>query len=566
MEQNEPFDHDLPSKIIKSMLSQKDLVHLREMSKTFYDWVGHSAQERARVFKTLYVTSILKKGKREARLATLHSIGSFCEHLVIVLKHGTKEPGILFEELPEEEVKANSKDDDSKEQGTVPGEANIHSGPLPALSVRRERSSTVIAPAAVKTALREAKLGTSAPSKLIWEGPRSDWDAIFKEIRNIHTITLSVRGERPNDHLTHFEAAILSVRHAIEKAKLLSFHEVRLAPFHPLGLTFCRWEGSALINTPQFIFGWIWSRITVLEVQVRYPYDGSMPSTERNFDKIVHLWLASFASRLRVLKFNWIDSTDTAGKSNAPNPLLIDRKYMRKEFSSKPIEWAHLEEFWLAGMGTNLGRLGDDVVDLISKRALHLQKFNVLHDPTRCDDADIRKDNIDTGEADADFHMDNIKTIHGYAGMRKDSLDTRTADANFHLDNINTIHGYAGMNKDDAKNMIDFEDARIWKTLIPRSSKVTRFVTTFSPNTKQKDVRLVLSSSFDTEPDDNISEPSPSIPITSPHKGVSFGQEEELERILKAERFRTDEKDIKKYDEEHGPEPDDEVGVFMMDD
>ncbi|OCL07348.1 hypothetical protein AOQ84DRAFT_60580 [Glonium stellatum] len=345
------FDPNLPSKILKSLMSPADFVQLRVVSKAFNEWVPYNNALKVEMFKTLYVTSVHKVTDRESSLAALRKIGKFCEHLTIQMK-------------------------EDRTTSTTDG--------------GRLRAQTLAAPIQQPyNWSRATDLGTSAPSASYTHAEYgSDWALILKELGNVNTITISAKGEHKWNHFTQFEATLISIRLAIEKANLPSFHTIRLAPIHAYDILYCRLEGPGVYGEESFMSGRIWTRVDTLEVQIHYPFNDLSASEAKTFIKILHSWLRSFSPRLRVLKFNWVGRYNHDADSEYDrryNPLLLDMVYPKKEFSAPPIFWSNLEELWLG----NVKPFDVDLMELMKSRSPTLRKFNILHDLTRYDDSDM---------------------------------------------------------------------------------------------------------------------------------------------------------------------------------
>ena len=374
------FDPNLPSKLLKSLMSPADFVQLRAVSKKFNEWVLYNNSLKTEMFNKLYVTGVHKTTDRESSLAALRKIGKFCKHLIIQMKEGTLKPATVFK-------------DNSTHKPTTVFPAYSRSAADGTTSITdsgRLRSHTLAAPIQQPYDwTRVAELGTSAPSaSYLHADYGSDWALILKELRNVNTITISAKGEHKWNHFTQFEATLISIRLAIEKADLPSFHTIRLSPIHAYDILYCRWEGSGIFGGASFMNDCIWTRLDTLEVQIYYPFNDLSAPEAKTFVKILHSWLKSFGTSLRVLKFNWVGGYNPNADPDYDrryNPLLLDMVYPRKEFSAPPIFWENLKELWLG----NVKPFDVDLMSLMKSRSPSLQKFNVLHDLTRYDDADM---------------------------------------------------------------------------------------------------------------------------------------------------------------------------------
>ena len=373
------FDPNLPSKLLKSLMSPADFVQLRAVSKKFNEWVPHNNALKTKMFKTLYVTGVHRTTDRESSLTALRKIGKSCKHLIIRMEEGTLKPAIVFRDSthkPTTVFAAYSRS--AADRTTSTTDSGFLRAHTPAAPIQQPYDWT-----------RVAGLGTSAPSAShLHADYGSDWALILKELRNVNTITISAKGERKWSHFTQFEATLISIRLAIEKADLPSFHTFRLSPIHAYDILYCRWEGSGIFGDASFINDCVWTRLDTLEVQIYYPFNDLPAPEAKTFVKVLHSWLKGFSARLRVLKFNWVGGYNPDADPDYDrryNPLLLDMVYPRKEFSASPIYWENLEELWLG----NVKPFDMDLMSLMKSRSPSLQKFNVLHDLTRYDDADM---------------------------------------------------------------------------------------------------------------------------------------------------------------------------------
>ncbi|EME81194.1 uncharacterized protein MYCFIDRAFT_197985 [Pseudocercospora fijiensis CIRAD86] len=214
-----------------------------------------------------------------------------------------------------------------------------------------------------------------------WTLDLYNWESIFRSLRRLVQLTLSVNGDPAWPGRTNVEQLVNMLRIGLERGQPPNLRTITLDPIHAAGLIHLRWNGfaafverpfrpphdSAGIPPPRHNAE-IWTKLMTLDLRIRNPTaTKSLTINQTTMTlKLLEDYLRSFSRNLRCLRFIWLDAA-------GPSPLALDEQESLQERRS--ITWPRLAELCL-GNTTEL----DHTIELLPVLAPNVTTFKVLRD------------------------------------------------------------------------------------------------------------------------------------------------------------------------------------------
>ena len=320
------------------------LRRLRTVSRALHDLVDHFPE---RAFGKLYVQTSLTDAEDTRRLAVL---APFCHTLTV--KVGYSEPTLDLKSRRSFGTTTNgySEEYPRRSQGFVqslwrklnqakqdldsPTGSNRTSTPLlrqSFLSVNSITTRASVPPAQLTHFERRQQ-----------DEERREWIDLLSRFRHVTTLNLRVNGDTAWPGRTGVEEMLLTLRIAIEHAKLPELRTFCCTPLHVMGIIHLCWRGSAFGESLGSRAA-VWQQIETLDLRIRSPFaTGKLTEPQQvMFLKLLHGYLTSFAPTLRCLRLVWLDG-------DGPSPLTLHTEPGLKDRG--PMLWPKLEELWVGNI------------------------------------------------------------------------------------------------------------------------------------------------------------------------------------------------------------------------
>ncbi|KAF7190595.1 hypothetical protein HII31_07754 [Pseudocercospora fuligena] len=214
-----------------------------------------------------------------------------------------------------------------------------------------------------------------------WTLDLYNWESIFRSLRSLVQLTISVNGDPAWPGRTNVEQLVNMLRIALERGQPPNLRTITLDPIHAAGLIHLRWNGfaafierpfrpphdSAGIPRPRHNAE-VWTKLMTLDLRIRNPVaTKSLTTVQTTMTlKLLEDYLRSFSRNLRCLRFIWLDAA-------GPSPLALDEQEALQE--RRPITWPRLTELCLG----NTMEV-DHTLMLLPVLAPNVTTFKVLRD------------------------------------------------------------------------------------------------------------------------------------------------------------------------------------------
>ncbi|KXS96099.1 hypothetical protein AC578_7777 [Pseudocercospora eumusae] len=214
-----------------------------------------------------------------------------------------------------------------------------------------------------------------------WTLDLYNWESIFRSLRSLVQLKISVNGDPAWPGRTNVEQLLNMLRIALERGQPPNLRTITLDPIHAAGLIHLRWNGFAAFVERPFrpqhdCAGMsrprhnaeIWTKLMTLDLRLRNPVaTKSLTISQTTMTlKLLEDYLRSFSRNLRCLRFIWLDAA-------GPSPLALDEQDALQE--RRPITWPRLAELCL-GNTTEV----DHTLQLLPVLAPNVTIFKVLRD------------------------------------------------------------------------------------------------------------------------------------------------------------------------------------------
>ncbi|KAI9688813.1 MAG: hypothetical protein M1822_001170 [Bathelium mastoideum] len=393
-----------PLIVLAVLLPRETLRDLRLVSKTTYAAVDFMLP---RLFRTIHILREVDSDPIVKHMDGLLRIGNYCRELVVSLSPRASVKSNELKIVPQR-TSIESAARSSGEMSQHPSSSSLARSPT--LQFRRRIPAPVDEAVASRRVSQKASLQSLGRIKdaaeptvhpalrdvspsdgpLISSEPTQhsfSWTQLFRSLPNLHTLTITIcKGDTGWHALTFVERILVDVRTALEKScgdpshhTISRLHTLRLAPTTPMSIVPMRWAGLAAMSNSGCSEWWtsfLWTSLTVLELQMLHPHPYFTKSQTRMFRKILHDYLSSFKDTLKSLRFAWLGQV-------GPNPLLLDLEAQldpdkpgarsHKNFSQPAIVWEELREVWLGAVP-----VGPFTATVMASRAEKLERIMTL--------------------------------------------------------------------------------------------------------------------------------------------------------------------------------------------
>lgn len=164
---------------------------------------------------------------------------------------------------------------------------------------------------------------------------------ILSHIQHVREVHIGIHGDSDWPGPTPTDDILVTLRLALQRAKLPKLRSLRVDTLHAAGVIHMRWAGFGAFTSP---FAprqtsspptQIWTSLAELDLRIRNPVASRKLSDNRMmmFLQVLEDYLRSFHRTLRCLRFVWLDVT-------GPSPLIFGDLLERKH-----LIWQNLREF-----------------------------------------------------------------------------------------------------------------------------------------------------------------------------------------------------------------------------
>ncbi|GIZ48648.1 hypothetical protein CKM354_001170000 [Cercospora kikuchii] len=164
---------------------------------------------------------------------------------------------------------------------------------------------------------------------------------LLSYIQHVREVHIRVHDESDWPGPTSIDGALVTLRSALQHARLPKLRSLRFDPLHAAGVLYLRWAGFGAFASPFILHETslpstqIWTNLAELDLRIRNPAASRKLSDNQMmmFLQVLEDYLRSFHRTLRCLRFVWLDVS-------GPSPLVFGDLLERKH-----LIWRHLQEF-----------------------------------------------------------------------------------------------------------------------------------------------------------------------------------------------------------------------------